>query len=614
MATWPTRAESEARLAAVRAKIAERVSDATLGEWWAERVRLAADRPVVRTDDRVLTYHDFDRLVARVAFWARATGLRPGDTVGLQLPASPAFLALILGLAEAGARLSLLGTGLRGRSLAHALDEVPVARLVTTPEIASEIARGTAQADAARPPLAIHTLELDAREGRAPEDGDHARDPLDALDRLLAREGVPESATAAALAARAQEASRTKPSPDDTLFSIFTSGTTGLPKATRCSHRRYLAGAISEGVLLEMDERDCMYVVLPMFHIAALSATGAALSVCASVAIRERFSASHFWADVHAFGATTFQYLGEVLRYLLAQPPSPLDRPNPLRAMIGAGVDARVGHAFEARFGPVRIVESYGSSEGVIGIFNLDGVVGSVGRAAPELAGRLALARVDASRRELVRDAAGRLVRAAEGEAGELLARLADRREFEGYSSAEATRAKVLESAFEPGDLWYRSGDLFREREGYYFFVARLGDTYRWKGENVSTQQVAEAIEGFEAVAHAVVYGVPVPGHEGRAGMALVALEAGRSFDGAALCAHLAGELPAFAWPLFVRLGDGRAVLTDTYKLGLADLERQGYDPARVTDPLFVLDAAARCYVPSTPATLARLGLPSAEG
>lgn len=603
--TLQTRPESEARLAAVRAKIAERISDATLGGWWQERLRLAPERPAIRTDARVLDYQSFDAFVARVAYWAREAGLRPGDAVALQLPASPAFLALILGLAEAGARLSLLGTALRGRSLAHALHEIPVALVVTTAEVAPELERL-----GVLPAGAIRVLD--------------PIDALEALDALLERDGVPTSALDAALAARVAGIAGAGPataivandsiSPDDTLFYIFTSGTTGLPKATRCSHRRYLAGAISEGVLLEMDATDCMYVVLPMFHIAALSAIGAALSVSASIAIRERFSASRFWTDVHAFGATTFQYLGEVLRYLLARPPSPLDRPNPLRAMIGAGVDARVGNAFEARFGPVRIVESYGSSEGVIGIFNLDGVVGSVGRAAPELAGRLALARVDAARDALVRNAAGRLIRCEPGEAGELLARLADRSEFEGYSSAEATRSKLLENAFEDGDLWYRSGDLFREREGYYFFVARLGDTYRWKGENVSAQQVAEAIEGFEPVAHAVVYGVEVPGHEGRAGMALVAFAAGRAFDGEALVDHLARELPAFAWPLFVRLGDGRAVLTDTYKLGLADLKRQGYAPERVGDPLYVLDAAARRYVELTDSTLARLGLPSSEG
>ncbi|MBK7952214.1 MAG: long-chain-acyl-CoA synthetase [Deltaproteobacteria bacterium] len=603
----PTRAESEARLAAVRAKIAERLSDATLAAFWQERVRLAPGRPVIRTDARTLDYQAFDTFVARVARWARAAGLRPGDAVALQLPASPAFLALLLGLAEAGARLSLLGTGLRGRSLAHALREIPVSLAVTTAEVAPELeSLGVLSVEA------IHVLaSVDAPDHRVPPDHRDAPgpgDPLDALDALLTRGGVPPSR------AFPRTASNDSISPDDTLFYIFTSGTTGLPKATRCSHRRYLAGAISEGVLLEMDATDCMYVVLPMFHIAALSAIGAALSVSASIAIRERFSASRFWTDVHAFGATTFQYLGEVLRYLLARPPSPLDRPNPLRAMIGAGVDARVGNAFEARFGPVRIVESYGSSEGVIGIFNLDGVVGSVGRAAPELAGRLALARVDAARDALARDAAGRLIRCAPGEAGELLARLADRGEFEGYSSAEATRSKLLENAFEEGDLWYRSGDLFREREGYYFFVARLGDTYRWKGENVSAQQVAEAIEGFPAVAHAVVYGVEVPGHEGRAGMALVALAAGRAFDGEALVGHLERELPAFAWPLFVRLGDGRAVLTDTYKLGLADLKQQGYAPERVGDPLYVLDAAARRYVELTEAALARLGLPSSEG
>ena len=303
------------------------------------------------------------------------------------------------------------------------------------------------------------------------------------------------------------------------MFYIFTSGTTGLPKATRCSHGRYLAGATSEAVLLDMDENDCMYVVLPMFHIVALSAIGAALSVTASVVIRPRFSASRFWRDVHAFSATTFQYLGEILRYLVAQRPTDTDRPNTMRAMIGVGADTNVWRAFTTRFGPVRILESYGSSEGVIGVFNLDGVVGSVGRPTRDLAERLAIVRLARHPTASIATPKGDVVRCEPGEAGELVARLSSREEFEGYSSAEATQAKLLDGGFEPGDLWYRSGDRFREDEhGYLYFVSRLGDTYRWKGENVSTQQVADAIGDCDFVQHAVVYGVEVEGHEGRRG------------------------------------------------------------------------------------------------
>jgi fatty-acyl-CoA synthase len=199
----------------------------------------------------------------------------------------------------------------------------------------------------------------------------------------------------------------------------------------------------------------------------------------------------------------------------------------------------------------------------------------------------------------------------ADGAPGELIARLEDRSQFEGYSSEEATRSKLVEGAFEDGDLWYRSGDLFRTQNDYYYFVSRLGDTYRWKGENVSATEVANVIDACAFVAHATVYPVEVPTHEGAAGMALLAVRTGEVFDGAGLLASLAADLPPHAFPLFVRLGDGRGALTETYKVGLATLKANGYSLDRVEDPLFVLDASAARYVPLTEASLAAVGLPA---
>jgi fatty-acyl-CoA synthase len=586
----PSAARSAARLQQVQASIAGRLTDADVAHWWHERVRAAPDRTAVRADDTTLSYRELDHLVALAVRWGRACGLRDGDTVALQLPTGPAFLVVVLAMAEIGASMSLLGTGLRGRSLRHALAEVPPALVVSTSDRRDEIlATGIVTADR------LHELTLTGSSGE---------DDLAALRNLLA-----PLATGAPAPELAIDRARPPARPDETLFSIFTSGTTGLPKATRCSHRRYLVSATSEAVLLGMDADACMYVVLPMFHIAALSAIGAALGVNASVAIRPRFSARSFWDDVHRFSVTHFQYLGEILRYLLARPAGPHDRPNTMQAMIGAGADERTWRAFVERFGAIGIIESYGSSEGVIGVYNLDGVIGSVGRPAPDLAPRLAIVRTAPTDEGLARDEHGRLARCAAGEPGELIARLDDRSQFEGYSSEAATNARLLTDAFAPGDLWYRSGDLFREHDGYLYFVARLGDTFRWKGENVSSQQVADAICDLSEVAHAVVYGVEVPGQDGRAGMALVTITAGASLDGARLHDHLAAQLPAPAIPLFVRLGDGAASLTDTYKIGIARLVREGYATDLTTDPILVLDPTERRYVPLTGDALRRAGI-----
>ena len=592
----PTREESDARFADFGQQMAQRLQSVTLARWWAERVARTPDNVALKTDVCELTYAQLDALTDRVARAVEQIGVEPGEVVAIQLPSSAAFLALILGACKVGVRISLLSPSLRGRSLRHALEEVPPRVVFTTPSAHAAIC----DLEGFEMPV-VAEFDVDATVTDSPTDAGLGvvEDWVADLDTIADTSGW----SASGLTRDARE----------TLFYIFTSGTTGLPKATQCSHGRYVAGATSEGVLFGMEESGCMYVFLPMFHIAALSSIGAALSVGASVAIRPRFSASRFWRDVKLFSATQFQYLGEIIRYLLAQPPLEGERDNTLKAILGAGLTTANWRAFDERFGPLRIVESYGSSEGVIGIINLDGVPGSVGRPPAPLANRLRLACYDREADALHRDEDGRLVVCAKGEAGELIARLEDRSEFEGYSSEEATRSKFLVDAFEEGDLWYRSGDLFRQEEGYFYFVSRLGDTYRWKGENVSATEVMNALATCEFVAHAAVYPVRVPGHEGSAGMALVALRSGSEFSGESLFAALDAELPPHAFPLFVRVGDGQSALTETYKLGLATLKAQGYSPTRVDDPLFVLDASKNRYVQLTDASLAEEGLPPFE-
>ncbi len=590
--TLPTSEESNARFVEFNQEMAQRLRSASLAGWWAERVALTPNNIVLKTDIRDLTYAQLDALSDRVARSLEASGVEPGNVVSIQLPSSAAFLTIILGASKLGVQISLLSPSLRGRPLRHALEEIPPRLIFLTPSAHAAIR----EIQGLEMPVIVE-LEVAATVPLSPDDS-----ALGVVEEWVADLDVHAETADWSPAGPTQD-------PAETLFYIFTSGTTGLPKATQCSHARYVAGATSEGVLFRMEEGDCMYVFLPMFHIAALSSLGAALSVGASVAIRPRFSASRFWVDVRRFSATQFQYLGEIIRYLLAKPPSEDDRSNSLKAILGAGLTKENWCAFDERFGPLRVVESYGSSEGVIGIINLDGVPGSVGRPPKPLADRLRLVKYDRTADELHRNAAGRLVQCAKSEAGELIARLEDRSEFEGYSSEEATRSKLLENAFDDGDLWYRSGDLFREEEGYFYFVSRLGDSYRWKGENISAMEVMHAISSCDFVAHATVYPVQVPGHEGSAGMALVSILGDQAFSGEALFAALAAELPLHAFPLFVRVGDGQSVLTDTYKLGLATLKAEGYS-LTIDDPLFVLAASKSCYVPLNKQSLTAVELP----
>ena len=303
------------------------------------------------------------------------------------------------------------------------------------------------------------------------------------------------------------------------------------------------------------------------------------------------------------YDATGVLYIGELCRFQLNRPRDPRDGDHNLRWMFGIGLRGDIWEPFRDRFRIPRIVEAYGATEANVGGVNFAGKVGSVGKVRGGL-----LLRYDIDRDELVRGSDGRYVECRPGEVGELLGRIpvgskSMLRQFQGYTDPEATdpeatEKKILRDVRKPGDAWFRSGDLLRrDAQGYYYFVDRIGDTFRWKGENVSTQEVAEALSVVPGVETANVYGVEVPGHEGRAGMAALALEGGRDapFDAAACYERAVSKLPAYAVPVFLRL-QSESDVTGTFKLRKAALRNEGYDPKATDDPIYVRDDAGRTY------------------
>jgi len=365
---------------------------------------------------------------------------------------------------------------------------------------------------------------------------------------------------------------------------------------------------------------DVIACVLPLYHGAGgMVVVSCALAQGAALWLARRFSATRFWGEVRRRGVTGFQYVGEVCRYLANQPPLPDDRAHRLRTMMGAGIGADVWRTFTTRFGVARILEGWSSTEANTSLINLDGVVGSCGRIPfPELHnGRLI--RFDPDTETHPRDAGGACIECGPGEVGEFVGMIPDLPDsgagrFEGYTDREATERKVLRDVFRPGDRWYRSGDLLRrDEDGYFYFVDRIGDTFRWKSENVSTQEVAEALSGFPGLEIANVYGVQVSGAEGRAGMAALVLREDAAFDASAFFAWTAERLPAYAAPLFVRLVR-EPDLTSTFKLRKLDLQHAGYAPARCAgDPLFVRDEPNLTYTRLTAEALDRLGIAPAD-
>jgi len=312
--------------------------------------------------------------------------------------------------------------------------------------------------------------------------------------------------------------------------------------------------------------------------------------------IRRRFSAGAFWDDLAATECTLFQYIGELCRYLVQSPPRPSETQHRIRLCCGNGLSADVWERFQTRFRIPRILEFYAASEGVMSLFNPEGKRGSIGRVPPFLAHRFpaALIKLDMETGEPQRGADGRCIHCAVGEIGEAIA-AADRGRFEGYTDGAASARKLLHDVFSSGDAWFRTGDLMRQdANGYFYFVDRIGDTFRWKGENVSTSEVARALAGCVGVVETVVYGVKIPGTEGRAGMASIVTAA--NFDLARFQQDMAALLPDYAQPLFLRQRSAIET-TATLRPLKQDLVRDGFDPAASADPLYFLDRARQIFV-----------------
>ena len=359
-------------------------------------------------------------------------------------------------------------------------------------------------------------------------------------------------------------------------------------------------GGVTLGRIFGVSADDCIYAPLPLYHGESnFVGFSVALKAGACFASRRKFSAREFLTDVRRHRATGFVYVGELCRYLLQQPPSAADREHALRYASGAGLRPDIWETFQRRFGIARIFEMYGATEGNVSLMNRSGRSGSVGRPYPFQHSQVKLARYDVENDAPVRGSDGFLVECAPDEPGELLGRT-DRgmMRYDGYANDRAaTERKLVRDAFEKGDAWFRTGDLLRrDRDGFFYFVDRLGDTFRWKGENVSTQEVSEVLNGARAVAESCVYGVRVPGNDGRAGMAAIVLAEGASFDAGAFYAHVERRLPGYARPLFVRITRSIAV-TGTLKQRKTEARAEGFDPATVSDPIYFRDDTARSYV-----------------
>jgi acyl-CoA synthetase (AMP-forming)/AMP-acid ligase II len=538
------------------------------------RQRGQAAHPFLLYEDQQFDYAQANRIVNRIAHTYRAAGVRKGDVLALLMENRPEFVWHYLAAGKLGVVVALVNTRACGDGLAHALSVCGANHMTVGSECLPAF-------QAVRNRVADELVER----CRVDEDRKVPAGDAGGLLRFV------QSATST------DPPETSEHTLGDTGAYIFTSGTTGLPKAAVMSHQRLTTiGRVAGALAWHLEPGDVIYNCLPLFHTNALViALSSVLTHGSTLALGRRFSAGTFWHDMHRFEATGFNYIGEMCRYLVNTPPGERDGGHRVRVIVGQGLQADVWTALQARFAISRIVEMYASTEGNIATINLAGEVGSVGKL--RLGGKLA--KWDFEQDDFVREK-GRLVQSGPGEVGVLLGPIRKKTPFGGYRDEQATRAKVVTNAFRDGDALYNTGDMFRlDAQKNLFFVDRLGDTFRYKGENVSTTEVQEQLVRWPGIAAANVYGVPVPGREGRAGMAAVVLADGARFDGEALAAHLDAALPPYARPVFIRVRPSLET-TATLKLAKLALQREGFAP-REGEPIYVRDAGDRTYQELTP-------------
>ena len=535
------------------------------------------EAPALLSDRECLTYGALAERSNRYSRWALDQDLAKGDAVCLIMHNRPEYLAIWLGLTRVGGVVALVNTQLSGPSLAHCVNIATPKHVIVDADLIDPL---------------IEALPHIKGSVRIWVHG-AGRDDFHRIDHGIGKYSGEK------LCGRERRLVTT----EDRALYIYTSGTTGVPKAANVSHGRVMQWSHWFAGMMDTRSSDRMYLCLPMYHSAGgVLASGAVLAAGGSLVIRETFSASQFWNDIIRWDCTLFQYIGELCRYLLHSEPHPPETRHRIRMCCGNGLRPDIWNDFKMRFRIPQILEFYAATEGNVSLFNIEGKPGAIGRIPPYLAHRFpaTLVQFDVETGEPVRDERGFCIRCSANEAGEAIGRLLEDpsnvgNRFEGYTSAEASEKKILRNVFQPGDAWFRTGDLMRrDQSGYFYFVDRIGDTFRWKGENVATSEVSEAICAFRGVKQATVYGVTVPGTNGRAGMATLVTD--EELDLAAFRTYLGRCLPGYAHPLFLRVRSELEV-TATFKHIKNVFVRQGYDPAATGDVIYFNHPEQRAFV-----------------
>jgi len=568
----------------VGTKLAE-MRNLTVPKMFYSTVQRCPDKVLFYYKDEQWTFQQVEEYSNRVAHYFLAEGFSKGDTVAVFMENRPEFVCTWLGLAKIGVIPALINTNLRAESLHHSILVAGCKAVVFSSSLSGAVSDiFTLLLNGARQTYPTYHTGSGANVVTVPESKN-----LDELSREQSVTPVPR---------KVQDSINFK----DKLMFIYTSGTTGLPKAAVIKHARYILASRGLTSIIGVRPSDVLYCPLPLYHsVGGMISLSGCMNAGISMVVRDKFSASSYFSDCIRYKVTVGQYIGELCRYLLATPPSPHDSGHQIRLMFGNGLRKEIWTQFTQRFNIPNISEFYGSTEGNSNIINFDNTVGAVGFVPVLFSSILPLGLIKVDEEGIpIRDPdTGLCIRCPPGEVGEFVGIIQQNhpvREFSGYSDKESTSKKVLRDVWSKGDVCFRSGDiLVADKLGYLYFKDRKGDTFRWKGENVSTAEVEAVISRVTDLSDVVVYGVAVPGCEGRAGMAAIADS--DKIDLGSLATSLTTKLPAYARPHFLRLAP-ELDMTGTYKLKKRDLQQDGFNPEKIKDKLYFLDSKSIKYIP----------------
>ncbi|MBN3318355.1 S27A6 protein, partial [Atractosteus spatula] len=557
----------------------------TFLDCFVHQARKTPDKPFIVFEGEVYTYEDVDKRSNKVAqVFKQQGGVKKGDTVALLMSNEPDFICVWFGLCKLGCQVAFLNFNIKSKSLLHCFESCEAKTLVLGADFIHLL-------DDVLFTLQQNKIDLWLLDRDSPYQGVNTL-----LDKIegTSEESVPDVCSPTNIMSN--------------FIYIFTSGTTGLPKAARISHLKAvmclcflrLCGATSN---------DNIYITLPLYHMSAsLLGIGGCIELGATCVLKRKFSASQFWSDCRKYNVTVFQYIGELCRYLVNQPKVAGEMNHKVRIAAGSGLRSDVWKEFIKRFGKIKIVESYGLTEASIGFVNYTNKIGPIGRAG-FLNKRILpfdFLKYDLQSNEPVRTEKGYCVKVKKafyfiGETGLLVAPVSVMNPFLGYAgNRELSEKKLLRNVFKGGDLYFNTGDLMlHDDEDFVYFRDRVGDTFRWKAENVATTEVADVLSSVDFLQEVNVYGVSVPGYEGKVGMAALVLKCDHKLDGKELYAHLIKHLPLYSWPWFLRVQMSLDV-TETFKQQKGKLVAEGFNPAVIKEPLYFLDTSEKTYIPLT--------------